>query len=257
MALLDHLLELRRRLVVCALAIVVGAVAGWLLSGTVLDALRAPVVAMATAQHRVAQLNYDGITGAFDLRFHIAIAAGVVLAAPVWLHQTWAFLVPALTRRERRYGLGFFGSALTMFLAGCAAGWLLVPHMVALLGGFAPDGDTTFLRANDYVDFVVKLVVAVGLAFVLPVLVVLLNGVGVLSARSIWRSWRLAVLAILVFTALVTPSADVLSMVLLALPMIGLYVAAGTIATVHDRRAAVRATRELAIDPVAELEEVR
>jgi sec-independent protein translocase protein TatC len=256
MPLVAHLLELRRRLVVCALAVAVGAVVGWALSGAVLDALRAPVAAMAADQHRVAQLNYDGVTAAFDLRFHIAVAGGILLASPVWLYQAWAFLVPALTRKERRYGVGFFASAVPMFLAGCATGWVLVPHMVALLGGFAPGGDTTFLRANDYFDFVVKLVVAVGIAFVLPVFVVLLNMVGVLSAAAIWRSWRLAVLAILLFTAIVTPSADVVSMFLLALPMLALYVAAGLVATVHDRRAArIAAAIERELQPV--LEEVR
>jgi sec-independent protein translocase protein TatC len=241
MSLVAHLLELRRRIVITALAIALGAVAGWLISGTVLDALRAPIAAMAAEQHRVAELNYDGITAAFDLRFHIAIAGGIVLASPVWLYQVWAFLVPALTRKERRYVVGFVGSAVVMFLAGCVMGWLLVPHMVALLAGFAPGGDTTFLRANTYFDFVVKLVVAVGIAFVLPVFVVLLNIVGVLKAAAIWRSWRIAVIGILLFTALVTPSADVVSMFLLALPMVALYVAAGGIATVHDRRALRRA----------------
>lgn len=257
MPLVAHLLELRRRLVVCAIAVAVGAVAGWLLSEAVLDALRAPVAAMAAQQHRATSLNYDGVTGAFDLRFHIAVAGGIVLASPVWLYQAWAFLVPALTRKERRYGAGFVGGALVMFLTGCAAGWFLVPHMVALLGGFAPQGDTTFLRANDYFDFVVKLVVAVGIAFVLPVFVVLLNLVGVLSATAIWRSWRFAVIAILLFTAVVTPSADVISMFLLAVPMIGLYVAAGAVATVHDRRAAVRNARALELELEPQLEEVR
>lgn len=236
MPLLAHLVELRKRLVIGALAVAVAAVAGWLLSSAVLDALRAPVSAVAAEQNRVAQLNYDGVTGAFDLRFQIALTTGLVLASPVWLYQVWAFLVPALTRKELRYGLGFFSSAVVMFLAGCAAGWMLVPHMVALLAGFAPSDDTTFLRANDYVDFVLKLVVAVGIAFVLPVFVVLLNMVGVLPAAAIWRSWRIAVIAILLFTALVTPSADVVSMFLLAIPMVGLYLVAGGIATVHDRR---------------------
>ncbi len=259
MPLVAHLLELRRRLVVCAIAVVVAGVAGWLLSDQVLDALRAPVAAMAAEQHRASSLNYDGVTGAFDLRLHVAIATGVVLASPVWLHQVWAFLVPALTRKERRYGVGFVGGALVMFLVGCGAGWVLVPHMVALLGSFAPEGDTTFLRAGDYFDFVVKLVVAVGIAFVLPVLVVLLNRVGVLPAAAIWRSWRFAVLAILLFTAVVTPAADVVSMLLLAAPMIALYVAAGAVATVHDRRAVARAAKALDLEgdlhPV--LEEVR
>jgi sec-independent protein translocase protein TatC len=177
------------------------------------------------------------VTGAFDLRFSIALAAGFVIASPVWLWQIWAFLVPALTRRERRTSVAFLASAIPLFLAGCAAGWWVVPHMVALLTGFAPAEDTTFVRASDYFTFLVKLVVAVGIAFVAPVFLVMLNAAGILSAATIAKSWRIAVLTIAVFTALVTPAADLLSMGLLAVPMLLLFLLTVGITRVHDRRA--------------------
>jgi sec-independent protein translocase protein TatC len=238
MTLSAHLSELRSRLYRSAGALLGGAVAGWFLSGVVLDALREPVAAIAATDHRSAVLNYDSITGAFDLRMQIAITVGIVISSPVWLFQIWAYLVPALTRRERRYGFGFFFTAVPLFLLGCAAGWSVVPHMVALLTGFASQEDSSILRAGDYFSFVLKLVLVVGVAFVLPVFVVLLNFVGVLSARAILTSWRIALMTIMLFTAIATPSADVVSMFVLAVPMTALYFAAAGVAWLHDRRAA-------------------
>jgi sec-independent protein translocase protein TatC len=231
-----HLTELRRRVVRIAAALLVGSVGGWFLSGYVLEQMRAPIVAVVSQQHRLADLNYDNITSAFDLRIQIAITIGAVVSSPIWLYQIWAFLVPALTRRELKYALSFFFSAVPLFLIGCTAGWILVPHMVALMTSFAPGGSTSFIQATTYFSFILKLVIAVGVAFVLPVFLVLLNYVGVLSAHAIVKSWRIALLAILVFTGIVTPSADLISMFVLALPIIGLYLAAGAIAVVHDRR---------------------
>jgi sec-independent protein translocase protein TatC len=128
-----------------------------------------------------------------------------------------------------------------LFLAGGAAGWLIFPHMVELLASFTPPQDATFLDARIYYDFIIKLVLAIGIGFVLPVFLVLLNFVGVLSAKAILKSWRIAILVICIFTALATPAADVISMFLLAIPMVLLYFAAVGVATIHDRQAAKRA----------------
>lgn len=238
MTLGQHLREFRHRIVWAAGAVLLGSIVGWFLSDFVLDVMRAPIAALAAQQHRLAELNYDNITGAFDLKIQIAVTIGVVLSSPIWLYQIWAFLVPALTRKELKYGLGFFLSAVPLFLAGCAAGAFVVPHIVLLLTSFAPDGSSSFIQASDYFDFILKLVLAIGIAFVLPVFLVLLNFVGVLSARTIVRSWRVALLAIVLFTAIATPSADVISMFLLAIPMLLLYFTAAGIAHLHDRRVA-------------------
>jgi sec-independent protein translocase protein TatC len=108
---------------------------------------------------------------------------------------------------------------------------------VQLLTSFAPANDSSLIGASDYFDFILKLMLAIGIAFVLPVFLVLLNFVGILSAKLILKQWRVAVLLIVVFTAIATPSADIVSMVLLAVPMIVLYFAAAAVAAVHDRRA--------------------
>jgi sec-independent protein translocase protein TatC len=241
MSLGQHLLELRRRLFISAAGILLGAIAGWFLSDFVWDQLREPIYAIIEAQHRNAQINYPDITSAFDLKLKISFYVGTVLSSPVWLYQIFAFLVPGLTRTEKRYTFGFFFSAVPLFLAGCAAGWFVLPNVVELMTGFAPTEDSAFINAQGYFDFVLKLVVAIGIAFVLPVFIVLLNFAGVISAASIIKSWRVAILVITLFTAIATPAADVVSMFLLAIPMVALYFAAYGIAWLHDRRAARRA----------------
>lgn len=236
MSLGEHLRELRKRLVIAAVAILVAAVVGFFLAPFVIDAIRVPINQIA--DERNATIVYTTVTGAFDLRFSIAITIAIVIASPIWLFQIFAFLVPGLTTKEKRYTFGFFFSAVPLFFAGAAAGWFIFPHMVLLLTSFSSDQEATYLDARIYYDFVIKLVLAVGIAFVLPVFLVLLNFVGVLSAKSILKGWRIAILAIVLFTALATPAADVISMFLLAIPMVLLYFAAAGIAWVHDRRAA-------------------
>jgi len=213
-------------------------VAGYLLSDLVWDALRTPMEQVA--QHHHASINYTNITQAFDLKMRIAFTVGLVISAPVWLYQIWAFIVPGLSRKEKRYGFGFFFAAVPLFFAGCAAGWFVWPHIVELMVGFASPEDSVFLTASDYLDFVLKLIVVVGIAFVLPVFLVLLNFAGILQGTSILKSWRVAILTITLFTAIATPAADVVSMFLLAVPMVLLYLTAAGIAILHDRRAAKR-----------------
>lgn len=238
MSLGAHLIELRKRLFLAALGIVVGMVVGWILSDAVLQALTVPIQELSDAQGRTASLNFTDISSAFDLRIQIAFTVGVVISSPVWLYQIWAFAVPGMKRREKQYAVGFVLSAVPLFLAGCAAGWFVMPHMVVLLTGFAPQDTTALISARTYYDFVLKLVLAIGIAFVLPVFLVLLNFAGVLTAKAILKSWRVAILVITLFTAIATPAADVMSMFLLAIPMVLLYFGAAGIAFIHDRRVA-------------------
>ncbi|TFC42026.1 twin-arginine translocase subunit TatC [Cryobacterium sp. TMT1-21] len=241
MSLGQHLLELRKRLFWAAAGIAVGAVIGWFLSDFVWDSLREPIYAIVEAQNRNAQLNYPDITSAFDLKLKISFYVGLIVSSPVWLYQIFAFLTPGLTRKEKQYTFGFLFTAIPLFLAGCAAGWYVLPNVVGLMTSFAPKEDAALIVAQNYLDFVLKLMIAIGVAFVLPVFIVLLNLAGVISAASIIKSWRVAILVIVLFTAIATPAADVVSMFLLAIPMVVLYFAAYGIAFLHDRRAARRA----------------
>lgn len=245
MSLGEHLLELRRRLGVIGISIVVAAVGGWFLADPVWAALSDPIVEIAQERNRDADINYTSVTEAFDTKVQIALVLGIVMAAPVWLYQIWAFFVPALMRKERRYALGFLSAAVPLFFAGVTLGWFVLPNIVILLTSFAPEQSSTLLTARVYLDFTLKLVIAVGVGFVLPVFLVLLNVIGVLSAKAIIHGWRWAVVVIALFTALVTPAADVVSMVVLAIPMVMLYFLAAAIAWLHDRRRDKKAAKLL------------
>lgn len=271
MSLGAHLVELRKRLTRAALGIAFGLIVGWALYdlswlGDLLEpvlpgaaaalkgagtwqAISGPVVSIAEAMggDSVA-LNFTNITGAIDIQFQVALTTGIVLSSPIWLYQLFAFFVPGLTGKEKRYTFGFFFSAVPLFLAGCVAGWFVLPRIVEVMFTFVPENATTLYDVKYYVDFVLKLMLAVGIAFVLPVFLVLLNFVGVLRGMAILKGWRWAVLAIVVFTALATPAADVLSMVLLAIPMTVLYFAAVGVSLWHDRVTDRRAARELGDD---------
>jgi sec-independent protein translocase protein TatC len=225
MPLIEHLLELRRRAMWSAVAIIVGGIGGWFVSDWVLELLTGPLKQQGG---RIATINFPSVTSAFDVRFEIAIIVGVVIASPIWLYQIFAFLTPAFTRQEKKYVFGFFFSAVPLFLAGCAAGAFVIPHIVGLMVSFAPGGTSSLLDGKGYLDFALRL------------LLVLLNFVGVLQGRTILKSWRIAILAVTIFTAVATPSADIISMILLALPMIALYFVAVAIALVHDKRKARR-----------------
>lgn len=246
----QHLVELRKRLFRSALAVVVASIGGWFLTDFVLGALQAPITQLAKESGRVAELNYTGLTEGFDVRMQVTITLGIVISSPVWLYQIWSYIVPALKRNEKRYALGFILTAIPLFFAGCAAGWFVFPHTVQLLGSFSPASSTSIFGTKMYVDFALKLVLAIGVGFVLPVFLVLLNFIGLMSAKTILKGWRVAILLITLFTAIVTPSADVISMFLLAIPMVALYFCAAGVAWWHDRsvsKKAARFTAEMAV----------
>ena len=269
MSLGDHLRELRKRLFISAIAIIIAAVIafvnwGWVaglfglkiaftsVTDLVRDGMRVPINALA--ENHNATISYTTVSSAFDLTVQIGLTAAILIASPVWLFQIFAFLVPGLTGKEKRYTFGFFFSAVPLFLVGGFVGWLLFPHMVELLASFAPSQDSLLVDAKYYYDFIIKLVLAVGVGFVLPVFLVLLNFVGVLSAKAILKGWRVAILVITLFCAIATPAVDVASMFLLAIPMVALYFAAVLVAMVHDRAAARRLARiEAESLPVAQL----
>ena len=241
MSLGAHLIELRKRLFRSAIAIVVGMALGWWLTDAyVWQAIQEPVNLVVEAQQGTDAAStgiiFPTISSAFDLRLQIAFTLGIVISAPVWLYQVFAFLVPGLNTRERKYTFAFFATAIPLFFAGCAAGWFVLPNIVKLMTSFVPEGAESLLTAKEYIDFVLKLVVAIGIAFVVPVFIVLLNFAGVISAKAIIKSWRVAILVIVLFTAIATPSADIISMFMLAVPMIALYFGAWFITHLHDRR---------------------
>ncbi len=245
MSLGAHLIELRNRLLISAVAIVVALVAGWLLSNWVWDVLRNPIEDLQI-DGRQAIIQHTDVTSGFDTRVQISLFIAVLIASPVWLYQIWAFIVPGLTKRERWYAVGFLGAAVPLFLAGIYAGWSVLPNIVRLMAIFTPTDDSFNLTARAYLDMAIKLLLAVGVGFVLPVLLVLLNFIGILRGMSILKSWRLAILCIILFAGIATPATDLMSMFLLAVPITLLYFLAAGVAIWHDRVTDRKRAAELA-----------
>ena len=155
MSLGEHLIELRKRLMRAAGAIVLGAIGGWFLYDPVWAALYDPIVRIAAARGidtAEVNLNYGTITGGFEQHLQISIVVGLVISSPVWLYQIFAFLVPGLTRKEKRYTFGFFFSAVPLFFAGCATGWFILPHIVELMASFIPAESTSLFDARTYLE---------------------------------------------------------------------------------------------------------
>ena len=245
MSLGDHLRELRRRIVISLIAIVLGAAVGWWKYQEIFTRLTAPVNEVAAERGAtIATVNFSGMTDAFSILITVGLFVGVVIASPVWLYQIWAFIVPGLTSREKRTAILFIGAAVPLFLAGCALGYLTLPKAAHALLSFTPDNATNILPADSYLNFVLKFILAFGVAFLLPVFLVGLNAAGVLPARVMLRGWRPAVFLIFVFAAMMTPSPDPWSMIILALPMVGLFFAAIGVGALLDRR---RARRDVSV----------
>jgi sec-independent protein translocase protein TatC len=247
MGLGGHLRELRNRLFWSSLFIVAGTVVGWLIFEQVFDLLQAPIVHYAQTHHSNTTINFGSVTGAFDLRMQTSIFLGVLLSSPFWLYNLWAFITPGLKKHERRYTITFLGAAVPLFFAGCWLAWTSLPYFISSLIGFTPTGAANVINANEYVLFTIRVLLVFGSAFVLPVILVLLNFIGVLSAKSIMKSWRLAVFIIAIVAALATPVSDPMSMLLVMVPMALLYFVAAGLAWLHDRRAYKKA-KALGID---------
>jgi len=240
MSLGDHLRELRRRFLVAAAAIAVGSVLGWVEYDSLFNRIMAPLRKVAAERHGLVNINFGGITQPFTVQLQVALFVGVIVASPVWLYQVWGFIVPGLTKREKRTTVGFIGAAVPLFLGGCFIATQVVPRAVEILLGFTPKGAANLPDAALYLTFVMRFILAFGLAFLLPVFLVGLNVAHVLPARIMLKGWRVAVLLIFVFAAMMTPTPDAWTMLVLAMPMVGLFFAAVGVATILDRRRARR-----------------
>ncbi|MCL1871848.1 MAG: twin-arginine translocase subunit TatC [Promicromonosporaceae bacterium] len=237
MPLRQHLLELRKRLFLASLGLVLGAVGGWFLYDPLLAVLQHPLTAAATEQGKQISLNFTALGSPLDMQIKVAFFLAAIVSSPWWLYQLWAFVTPGLTRRERAYAYSFVGAAVPLFLAGVALAWWVLPHAVAMLTGFIPKGTSGLFTAQEYLSFVMRLMLAFGLAFVLPVVLVGLNFAGLLRHEALAKGWRWAVLIAFVFAAVMTPTPDAWTMILVALPICVLYFGALGVSTLHDRRA--------------------
>ncbi|MBD5787471.1 twin-arginine translocase subunit TatC [Cellulosimicrobium terreum] len=247
MPLREHLVEIRNRLFWAAIGVVLGAVVGWIIYDTVLGLLQQPLVDAAERRGTLTALNFEGVATAVDMKVKVSLFIGVLLSSPWWLYQLFAFITPGLTSKEKRYAFGFIASAVPLFLAGIGLAWYLLPRAVALLNEFVPDGSANLINAQVYLSFVMRLMLAFGIAFLVPVVMVALNMMGVVRASTWLAGWRWAILVSFLFAAIMTPTPDILTMFWVALPICALYFVAYGISVLHDRRADKRDAARLAL----------
>jgi sec-independent protein translocase protein TatC len=243
MSLTEHLRELRNRLAKALIALAVAAVVCFIIEPRIFDVLKEPYCSLpshARAGGGQCQLYFFGILDAFMIRLRIALIAGAVLSAPVWLYQLWSFITPGLHRHERRWSLTFVSCSLVLFALGGYCAYLTLDKGLQLLLSFSGDSLVSLLDVNRYLSYVIAMLVVFGLSFEFPLLVAMLNLAGVISTATL-RSWRRAeIFTVFLFAAVVTPSQDPFTMIALGLPMCLLYEVALAVGWFNDRRTARR-----------------
>jgi sec-independent protein translocase protein TatC len=240
MTLIEHIRELRTRLFRACIAIVVGAIIGYLVSHKIQDWITAPYCNFSLSHGAPkCSFNLNGPLDQFMLQLKISLYVGLVLAAPFWLYQLWAFVAPGLHRRERRYTYAFAAAAAPLFAVGFYLGFLLVSRSMVFFLGMNSQYIVT-VNLDGYFEFVTGVMLLFGAAFEFPVLVAMLNFAGLVSAKRLLGWWRIAIFLMFFFAAVVTPTPDPFGMTILGLCMAVLYFGAVGIAFLNDRRRARR-----------------
>ncbi|MFF1720183.1 twin-arginine translocase subunit TatC [Streptomyces sviceus] len=251
MPLADHLRELRNRLAKAVLAIVVTTVIAAFFYKDVIQFFTDPILHAVgcdrsftelaqTENSKCARIVQNGLLSPFTTALRVSLVSGVVLAAPVWLYQLWAFVAPGLHRHEKRYGLGFVGAGFPLFLTGAFFAYWSLPKMASVMLDFSIIGSDNQLPLDDLLQLITRMIIVFGLSFELPLLLVMLNFGGVLTGKRMAGWWRGMIMGITVFAAIATPSTDPISMLALAGPIWILYFGATGISLLNDRRRARR-----------------
>lgn len=235
MSLGEHLKELRDRLFISAVGILIAAIAGWYLFDPVFALITDPIE-QAKANGYSISMNFDTVLSSFDMRLKSAIWIGVFIAAPLWIYEFWAFVAPGMTRKEKLYALGYGIIGCILFLSGAGLGVWVLPHAITILTSFIPKSGTGYIQSSLYLSFVMRLILVFGVAFLLPELQVALNQLGIIKGKTMLKGWRFAVVLIFTFMAFANPLPDPWSMIFMALPITGLYFLACWISIRHDKR---------------------
>lgn len=243
MSLREHLRELRNRFFKAAAAILVGTIVGFIVYQPAFTILTEPITQLSTDEAPV-EVVFSSVAQPFDIMLQVALFIGLILSSPVWLYQVWAFIVPGLRKNERRYALGFIAAAVPLFVGGILLGWFALPQAMAFFTSLTPDGTAHRVLATVYVPFVTRLLLAFGIALVIPVILVGLNLAGILSGATMLKHWRISVFLIAVIAAMGAPGSDVITMFYLGAPLALLFGLALGIALLHDRRLAKKEARE-------------
>ena len=218
LTLIEHLEELRRRIVVSAVLLLVVSAAAFPLTSKVLEILKSPSAGL------IEKLVFFNPQEAFLIHIKASFFVGFIMSMPVILYQLWAFISPAIDESARSYGLVFLASSIIAFVFGALFGfYLLVPTALRFLLSFAGESLEPVISVSSYISFVIGLVIASGAVFEMPVLSFLLSKIGIINPRFLRKQWKYAVIIIFIIAALITPTADIFNMMLLALPMVFLY----------------------------------
>ncbi len=243
MSLREHLRELRNRFFKAAIFIVLGTIVGFIVYQPAFTILTEPITRLSTEEAPV-EVIFSSVAQPFDIMLQVALFIGLILSSPFWLYQLWAFIVPGLKKNERRYAVGFIAAAVPLFVGGIALGWFALPQAMAFFTSLTPDGTAHRVLATVYVPFVTRLLLAFGIALVIPVILVGLNMAGILSGKTMLKHWRVSVFLIAVIAAMGAPGSDVITMFYLGAPLTLLFGLALGIALLNDRRRAKRDARD-------------
>jgi sec-independent protein translocase protein TatC len=244
MTLGEHLAELRARMIRAIVAYAVGFGLSFGFFHPIFRFLESPFCRQHAARvlgHGHCALIVIGPADAFLIRVKVAVWVAAALSSPIWLYQLWRYITPGLRRAERRWGAGFVASSLGLFACGAALAYLVMGRALGFLLGFASGTITPLISVDKYLSFLFALVLAFGVAFEVPLLVVLLNAAGVVSYERL-RSWRrIEIVLAAGFAAVATPTGDPVTMLALCTPMWLLYEGALLVARAHDKRKAQQA----------------
>jgi len=236
MSLMEHLVELRSRLIKCVLAVALGAVAGWILYKPVLSILMDPLRDLADDPNVSDKfISFDPLEQ-FMLRIKMSTYLGIALAMPFLLWQIWAFIAPGLYQNERRYAGAFVGSATVLFAMGAAIAYYTLPQALGFLQSVGGDDVLYQYTTESYIMLILYMMLAFGVGFQFPIVVVFLQIIGLVEPQQLVKFRRFAVVIIFGTAAVITPSADPISLVALAIPMVIFYEISILIGRIIGRR---------------------
>jgi sec-independent protein translocase protein TatC len=244
MPLTDHLRELRNRVVKAALALVAGMTAGFIFFGQAWHVIERPLCSAMIRGHSgcrtlgVNQLVLNGPLDSFYLRVKVALIVGVILSSPIWLYQIWAFVTPGLHTREKRWSYLFLGAAIPLFGTGITLCYLSLGRSLRYLLGLTPGGVQNLIQVDQYLSFAMAMMLAFGLAFEVPLLIVMLNLAGVLTHERFAKWRRMLIFGVFLIAGMANPSPDPVTMLILGGSCAVLVEAAEFIVWSHDRRRA-------------------
>ncbi|MFJ8183959.1 twin-arginine translocase subunit TatC [Streptomyces sp. NPDC096105] len=258
MPLVEHLRELRNRLAKAVLAIVVVSVVAAFYSEQLMQFLAEPVPKCDDLTNsdggNCAIVSFNTLTSPFTTTIKVSLMAGLVISSPVWLYQLWAFVAPGLHRHEKKYTYVFTVAAVPLFAGGALLSYVILPVSIKVLLSLTPGGSANILSLDEVLDFTIRMVLVFGLAFELPLLLIMLNMVGIVSGRRMAGWWRGVVMGVFVFGAVATPTTDPVGMLALSGPIVVLYFAAVGFSLLNDRRRARKEAEGLSDDEASELD---